>query len=449
MLLSRTQRIRLSVSPAAALLLLSIGAAADPARSAEIPPVLVASEVLSADEHRGPHHQVAEEVANDGYMNTYRIVSDFGELDAYGRTMLTVRLQEIRALAELSELSDSKVFVDALARAGLSQIEAIGEFAKRPVKTIKGIPDGARRWLERTERTVKEGAAAVKKEVADAKAKSKQAKGTEKGQGEKTLSKEEMEELAKKGAAAGTAYADKYFAVNTAQLDWARRLRVDPYTSNGVMRKALYEVAEVAAAGSFIANRTLPRIRGVDILSEVTDLVWSTDPRELRDRNVKMLLDGGADPARVEAFFASPWYSPTLQTALVSAIAGFDGVEGRGLMIERAATAQSEEEAVFLVDGARMLAAFHRTVSPIERLVGDLWLPGAVSTDRRLVYLLPVDHISFTAEVEGVESHLAVIVARSGAPKRELWLRGTASARYRKEAEARGWAVQEEAGETP
>ncbi len=449
MLGSRTQRIKLSVLPLAVLLLVSIGAGADPARSAETPPVLAASEVLSADEHRGPHHQVAEDVANDGYMNTYRIVSDFGEFDAYGRTMLTVRLQEIRALAELSELSESKIFVDALARAGLSRIEAIGEFAKRPEETLEGVPDGARRWLERTERTVKEGVAAAKKGIADAKAKSKEAKATEKGEGEKTLSQEEMEELAKKGAAAGTAHADKYFGVNSAQLDWAHRLRVDPYTSNTVMREALYEIAEVAAAGSFIANRALPRSRGEKILSGVTDLVWSTDPRELRDRNLKMLLDGGADPALVEAFLASRWYSPTLQTALVSTIAEIDGVEGRGLMIERAATAQSEEEAVFLVDSARMLATFHRTVNPIERLVGDLHLPGAVSTDGRLVYLLPVDHISFTAEMEGVESPLAVIVEQSGAQKREIRLRGTASARYRKEAEARGWTVHEEAGETP
>ena len=62
---------------------------------------------------------------------------------------------------------------------------------------------------------------------------------------------------------------------------------------------------------------------------------------ELVRRRMKLIIvvDGGADPGLVEAFFANPWYSPTLQTALVSAISEFDGIEGRGLMIERAAVA--------------------------------------------------------------------------------------------------------------
>ena len=44
-------------------------------QSYEMAPTLRASKILPSDLVKGPHHKVAENVVNDGYMNTYTIHS--------------------------------------------------------------------------------------------------------------------------------------------------------------------------------------------------------------------------------------------------------------------------------------------------------------------------------------------------------------------------------------
>ncbi len=61
----------------------------------EQPPTLKASDVLPPEARKGAHHEVHEEVVNDGFMNRYRIASDFGRFEAYGELVLAVRVQEI------------------------------------------------------------------------------------------------------------------------------------------------------------------------------------------------------------------------------------------------------------------------------------------------------------------------------------------------------------------
>ncbi|MDH3746045.1 MAG: hypothetical protein OES47_13180, partial [Acidobacteriota bacterium] len=49
----------------------------------EAAPTLQAGAILG-EKAAGAHYRVAQDVANDGYMNFYRIESDFGPFEAYG-----------------------------------------------------------------------------------------------------------------------------------------------------------------------------------------------------------------------------------------------------------------------------------------------------------------------------------------------------------------------------
>lgn len=403
----------------------------------EEPPVLEAAKYLDAEVLKGDHHTVRDAVVNDGYMNTYTIDSAYGEFEAYGSSLLAIRLQEIGAFAELDELSKTKVFADAVAKGARAQVEAVKTFAEKPVETVKGVPGGVKRMFKRTKRTVKKGAESAKEFVNDDDVESGDGDGSAADDGESNL---------EKGAEAGQKYAKKYFGVSGAERRWAEKLGVDPYTSNEALKREIEKVARVDAAGSFAVRLApIPKIPGVGYIQDVSKLVWRTDPWELREINQKALVAMGIEPELAERFLDNPWYNPSAQTFLVSVLSALDGADGRGSVVEQAAVAESQDEGLFFVQAIHMLAGFESTGAEITELVGVGRLPGVVTGDNRLVFLIPVDHIFWT---EGIAVAADGSLAEDGqeleTTSREVWFRGKASARCREELEQRGWLVRDQ-----
>ena len=128
----------------------------------EAPPKLAASDFLQAGAIAGERHKVDEAVANDGYMNSYGITSDFGHFEAYGTVELFVRLREIGALGALDELTKTEVFSNAVVEGATASVKALETIAKNPVETAKGIPEGVGKLFGRTKRSVKKGVDAGK-----------------------------------------------------------------------------------------------------------------------------------------------------------------------------------------------------------------------------------------------------------------------------------------------
>jgi len=410
-------------------LLASGGQAQEP--QFEVPPVLEAASFLGPEVLRGEHHVVREAVANDGYMNTYTIDSDFGQFTAYGGPLLAIRLREIAALAELDKLSHTKVFADAVTRSATSQVTALVDFAQRPVETVKGVPGGVKRMFGRTKKTVKEGAAAASEMVTDSK------DGVE---------SEEDKGALQEGAEAGAKYAEKYFGVSGAERRWAEKLGVDPYTRNEVLRSAIRKVAKVDAAGGLAVRfAPIPRIPGVSAIRTATKLVWGTDPRELREINRKALLAMGVEAALAEQFLDNAWYSPSAQTLFVSVLSGLSTVGGRPAVVELAALAQSYEEALFFLQAIKMLVGFKASGVEITQLLGGARLPGVLTSDGRFVFLVPVDRILWTEGIAAAATGSFEEVAKGlETTSREVWFRGQASKRCRAEIKRRGWLVRSE-----
>ncbi|MGH9465488.1 MAG: hypothetical protein ACRD0X_07550, partial [Thermoanaerobaculia bacterium] len=71
----------------------------------ESPPQLAVAQALPEGRPAGTAYQILDPVANDGFMNTYRLQSAFGTFEVEGRALLLVRGKEIEAMVELSELS--------------------------------------------------------------------------------------------------------------------------------------------------------------------------------------------------------------------------------------------------------------------------------------------------------------------------------------------------------
>ena len=79
--------------------------------SDEPPPRQTASALLPASVLKGPHHAVKDAVDTEGYYHVFALTSDFGPFTAVGRSVLTQRIDEIRAIAALHEVSRSEVFL--------------------------------------------------------------------------------------------------------------------------------------------------------------------------------------------------------------------------------------------------------------------------------------------------------------------------------------------------
>lgn len=390
---------------------------------------LNAADVLPAELLRGPHHRVNEVVRNDGYLNYYRIESDYGEFDAISTPMLKIRVGEINALAELDELSKTEVFLSAAADAGVGQLKSVKEFATRPVQSVVGIPSGIGRMFKRYSRQAGEAIDASKEFVAG--------------------DDEEDEGAADDADDDSTTdkvvdLTESYFGVSGAERAWSRKLGTDPYSSNEVLRAAIREVAWAERLGRFgMGFAGVPKIPGADIIGEVNDVVWSKDPYELEDLNRERLAATGATEALVESYLDSDTLSPTQQTLLTAAIAELDGADGRDGILEQALNVQTGAEANFLINTVTMLAWFHHNRMPIASVQTYSAVPSGIAQDGTPVLTFAVDHVYWTESIAEAARLHTDNLAEDRAGDAQILLLGSASDRTRQELNDLGYSVEE------
>ncbi|MCH9648433.1 MAG: hypothetical protein K0U98_09350 [Deltaproteobacteria bacterium] len=418
--------------------------AAEP--SFEPAPVLAASEILPADLLKGPHHKVEERVPSDGIMLTFQITSDFGEFSAIGQPLLAERVREVRALAELDRISKTEAFVSAVATSALGQLETIEDFARNPVETVTGLPGGVKRLFRRYQRDLREGyekAKEVGESVSEAVTEVVTGTGGDKETTEKESSGGLVAGVVEGATDAVESYGKRYFGLTRSEREWYAKLEVDPYTSNRVLRKRIERMARVTAAGNFAVKFVeIPEIPGADVVEKVNRIVWSTDPRKLRDENRKRLGAAGADPELIEKFMANPNLTPSLQTALVAQMIQLDGVRNSDFLVELAAAVESEIQARVFLGSVEILTHYHRGSKSIAEIVPVARIPVARTEQGILAIFVAVDHLSWTEDLAGRSVELLDALSGGTAPKaKELWLGGEASSRFREELESRGWKV--------
>ena len=89
-----------------------------------------------------------------GYMGQFTLRAPAGTFNADGTEMLSIRVNELAAIAQLSRLSQSGVFADALAASAMKTGAAIGQAVMNPVETLQGIPAGVGRFFQSATTTI-------------------------------------------------------------------------------------------------------------------------------------------------------------------------------------------------------------------------------------------------------------------------------------------------------
>ena len=375
--------------------------------SDEPPPRYDASALLPSSVVKGPHYVVNDAVETEGYFHVFALTSDFGPFTAVGHTVLTQRVDEIRAIAALHEVSKSEVFLKSAGGAVVDLGKGVAGVVTRPTETAKGVAGGIKRFGVNLGRASKR---AVSREG-----------GADTG------------ESAPEGA------ANTLLGVSSAMREWARKVKADPYTTNLVLRDALKGIAQVDTAGSIATKIAVPVPSVVGTTATVGDLVWSKDPEALRKHNEDLLKAMGVSADAASRFWKNGWFTLTLQTRLVAALHAVNR-PGCAAYLVAATHADDEREALFYVESAEMLQRLH-AASPVTRLLDDSQAIVA-AVGPKAVLLAPVDDIRSTAATREIFVEVADRARTElRASAFELRTTGVVSPRARDEAGAAGWTV--------
>src|SRR6266536_2866850 len=138
-----------ALATALALVMGGTGMTAQAQPGYEAEPVLKATDLVAPELLKGPHFTVDDRVPVKGYLARFTIRSDYGTFDAHGIHMFQIRVKEVYALNQLDEMSKTKEFAEAAAKAIARPVTSTVNMIAHPVDTVQGLPDGVMRLFDR------------------------------------------------------------------------------------------------------------------------------------------------------------------------------------------------------------------------------------------------------------------------------------------------------------
>jgi hypothetical protein len=407
------------MTPIITLVAISLFASAS---ASELPPYepnpeFKATEILSPQQLSSPNHTVHEQVLNDGFLNYYVVQTPFGDFKADGNRSLARRIQEARALAELEDISKSDVFLDAGMQAVIAPAKALEQVAREPVATAKGIPGGLSRKFKSLGRKTKSGANDAKEDATE----------------ENTS--EEVKETTE-------AYASTWFGMTSAERRYAEKLGVDPYTDNTVLKEKLKSIAMVDAAASFGTKLAMPGLGAVSYVAKASNLVWSLDGEELRDYNLEQLEEAGISKAIIEGFLDNPTFSPTQQTIITQSMLQMKDIDGLGKVLQLPDWVDNETEAWFYTETIQLMARFSESMQRPRAIVGISKVPALLTDSDELIYVLPVDYLTWNENLAGFVKQVMAPPVEAGEGGYAFWLNGVTTQTAAAGLRTLGWSIK-------
>lgn len=386
----------------------------------ETPASLSAAAVAPSGLLSGPHYKVAPEARLDGYLPVFTIESDFGTFPAVGVEMLRVRVSEVPAIASLGEVSKSDAFANAVAKSAMAPVDFAKNLATDPGRTTASVVNGVGQMFTSAGRTIKQGAQYVQDKTAD---------GTN---GKSSNS-----------ASSRGGFTDDPLGYNKAKRAWAKKLGVDPYSTNSVLQDKLSAVAQATFVGNLSTGIAVGAVIGpaqyaVDFDTTTRDAVWDLSPGDLEAMNEKKLVAMGITGRPARDFFRTVWFTPTLSTALVSALDELPAARGRAAVIAAAPSVQSEVQARFMVNAMRLLGSYNKRGDRIVEVRMSRRVPFGVTQSGGVVVPVAIDYVGWTKEVGDFLGRKEL-----ASSTHILLTTGKASDMAKRQLATRGWRVEE------
>ena len=392
---------------------------ANPAGRYEQPPIVNLSVLLPASAASGQGFSVQPQVPTNGAMGQYTIVanasvfgSDAGTYYVESRDLLKIRLSEIPAIVQLDNMSGSSVFTNALVSSAERPVAAASNMVMHPMDTVNGLPSGIGSFFGRVSLGVGQIASSATSSFGS-------------------------------GQAAGQTGMATVNALGYEQIrrDLAKRLNVDPYSSDPILTKKLNKVAWIMFSARMTVSAAMMAVPGSMIISGVTftnDLVYQTSKADLVLLVQNKLQSMGLSPAEIAAFSTNTAIPLSLQVSAVQALQSLGEIPGRHAAAVEIGNVLTEYQARFLVTSLQMLTQWSQQKSPITQLqvIGIL-----VATDQsgRTIVPAPIDYLSWTQRIAGFAADPTLVALQN----RVLWIPAKMTRLARRQLSANGWNVHE------
>ena len=385
----------------------------------ETPPVLNVRDLIAENLLQGQGFHVEEKVPTDGVMGTYTVIADketFGDdagtYQVHSREMAELRLAEIPAIIKLNETSKIGTFATSMATTAIQPLESAGHMVLNPVDTVTGLPSGVGRFFDRV--------------------------GSGVG---RMWDSEATPGTGGEGGGVVDATRD-VLGYEQVRRELAKKLGVDPYTTNPVLAKKLDEIATTAFRARVGVNTAISVFVPASIIltgvRTMDNMVWDTPRGDLIVRVENRLQELNVSPTQRSLFLNNPAIPLSLEVAVVENLSRLTNVRGREEVIGQISIAATESQARFLATSVRMLAEYHEKKKPITAVAA----PGpliARDQEGTLVLPAPVDYVSWTERV----AYFAKSPSFQVAPRRTLWITAQMSPRAKEGVAANGWTVTE------
>jgi hypothetical protein len=361
---------------------------------------------------------VREFVPTDGYLAHFSIDSDFGEMQVTGTEHARVRLHELAAIRKLLEVSRSDLFAEGVKRSLEQPVEAVKHIVTDPVGSVKAVPRTVGHFFQKIGQTVGNAASNAR-------------------------DRRERGEDSQVGENIGNA-AKGIIGFESAKLECARQLGVDPYTDNERLQQEINRISWVFFSGGLPLRIGAAAISGgASVALTATkvvglpDEIFSLTPLELAVRNQQDLAGMGVPEGMVRRYLSNEALSITLRVSIIRSLKALGTLPGSAAVAEVAANCETRRQVEFLNQALILLAKHQQSgrskFSSLE-VVGRL--PGAIDAAGVLQISAPVDFVSWTPDVAQFAKREDLI-----GRKPTLLLGGDATERTRSELNALGWTL--------
>jgi hypothetical protein len=385
----------------------------------EEPPVINVADLLPATPLSGPGYTVQPQAPTNGAMGQYTIVADAtvfrGDAGTYyieSLGMLKIRLSEVPAIAQLENMSESSEFAKALASSAERPVSDAANMVVHPLDTVTGLPNGVGELFSRV-----------------------------------SLGAKQISSTASNSFGSGQAAGEAGHATLTAlgyddvRRQLAKKLNVDPYSSDPILTKKLNKAAWVMFSARMTVDAAMMAVPGSMIISSVEftdDLVYQTPKADLIILVQKKLKNMGLSQEEIVAFTSNTAIPLSLQVKAVKDLEALGNIPGRRAAAVALGNMMTEYQARFIVTSLHMLDQWSQQTSPITRIR----VPGVlIARDQNGTSIMPapVDYVSWTPRIAGFATDPQLIAVHN----RVLWITGKMTPLARQQLKASGWELRE------
>jgi hypothetical protein len=365
-------------------------------------PSEVSAESLLGEDAMGENWTVSPTVGSDGYFRTFDFTTPYGDFQVVGERRMEQRIEELRALQTLEDISLSSAFGDALGRAAMAPLRFGANLVTDPLETTGEVFTG----------------------IGDM-----------------------FRSVTNSGPRRDPLF-NRLAGITAAERELAYQLQVDPYSDFTPLRTGLSDVANAAAAGGLTitgAIMAIPGGAGVIASASATGADFADSVYNMTSYEVAAAVAGrlgmlGVSEEVTEKFVGNLWYSPNDQFAITEALEQLS-VGNVEAYIAIAAEADSVDLAKFHRYRAELLAAESERLGTLTEFVAIADMALNHNAGGNLVAAFPFDIVEWTESVAENLTALSDGAAESTATTRIFATTGEISPTAITELGRRGWTI--------